>query len=730
VDALLTLINDPQVSEEQRPEVVPSALYQLEELFYEGLPDLVVQICVEAPEKTAFEARHRFLSPWLRRDGYYSRPKVIARVISKLQTAKGEQLIAALRTAWVIGYRDDSLQDELVRIAGLQDGQIQDENAQGYALTVLSSMAYPDSQAIVQTLRSRLNRIGHLTEPDCWTALQMASPEMIPALREAAKSNTAAVSALLKLATRYPESSLEVWKAFDSLEERAKFGYVNSLARRVDLEEVSRYLLSEVLAAFEQYKQRNVLPSTTQLLEANLPNHIRVFQSAGDSFSLETRHWLKQSAVTPTGDKVNFQTVESLNKESAWKVILRLGLGEAREWLPEAMSGEINYTFVKLAEIAGFLQVENAVDVLTGVVLDESVDIVIGLGSLESLGVIGSRESLDALLKSRVRVQRSGESLLPMTQAEALVSACMTQRSCESVWNVIRNGDVDKQLRELCAYVIEDLSTFIGAPLPTADEIVNLLRAEGMDLPGYDHLMLSLTRFSDDAASLGFLRELGTTAYESNKLTQALALTGLLNEFPERIEKLGLRYSDEGWAVAGRLSDTAAFALLCLYRNDPTFELAMQQALTDRSSRTAIQITANLRSTDQLSPGLRQSLWDRALQGNGPNSSDRSSLEAVANTWPEKLMEESTVGIVSRWSSSARRAYLSSLRVVLEARRNPTVVSQIACRFLVDGEGDVRRDAARLARDGDSAALRHAVDQLVAEREQLDQAMFMLDAAF
>src|SRR5262249_20024698 len=44
--------------------------------------------------------------------------------------------------------------------------------------------------------------------------------------------------------------------------------------------------------------------------------------------------------------------------------------------------------------------------------------------------------------------------------------------------------------------------------------------------------------------------------------------------------------------------------------------------------------------------------------------------------------------------------------------------------------GEVRLDAARLARDTDRGALQRAVDQLVAQAAELNQAVFGLEAAF
>lgn len=207
-----------------------------------------------------------------------------------------------------------------------------------------------------------------------------------------------------------------------------------------------------------------------------------------------------------------------------------------------------------------------------------------------------------------------------------------------------------------------------------------------------------------------------------------LAITGLLNEFPTRIEKMGLSRADDGWVVAKKLTDTAAFALLFLYRVDTRFEPAILQVLEGASFYSAIQILANLKSTDRLSKNIQQALWKRALRENGPASSDRAALEAVALTWPEMLMEDSTLVETSRWSASARRAYLAALRKI--DQRYADDVARTACQFLSDGEQSIRRDAARLANDRDPAVLKQAVHQLAANHEKLDQAVFMLDAAF
>ncbi|MFP5260973.1 MAG: hypothetical protein ACLGJB_03605 [Blastocatellia bacterium] len=733
INALLGLINDPQISKDEQPRIVLRALSQLEALSYDGLPELVIKVCVEAPEKTAWDVRHFFLSPWLRGEGYHYRSQIIADITARLQNTTGNQLVATIQTAWVIGYRDDRLQAELARIAGLQSEPHPDDNAQGYALSVLSDMAYPNSEQIAQALQARLHRIGHLTEPDCWTARYVASPGMIPALCEAANSKPPeqiAVSALLMMPMRYPDKASEVWRAFESLDDKIRFIYLNTATDQIDLKEVGHHVLSEVLTTFQHIENRNTLPPMNQLLKANLPSHIHIFRVAKNSLNSEEREWLKIPAVEPTGSTGQFNTLETLNKDAAWKVILRLGLDEARIWLPESMAGEIGFPLTKLGEIAGFLQVAEAVKPLAAAVTNKATKLGVGISCLRCLGVIGTPEALNAILESQVRIEHDGERLIPLDLVEALGTACIALRSYETVWNVLRDSDADKQIREACAHTIYDLSTYIGAPLPSAQELTRLLRDEGATLPGYEQLVLTLWRFSDNVEVLGFLRELASSEYNQPELTQALALTGLLNEFPARIEGLGIKRVDERWIAPEKLDFTVALALLCLYRLDQSFETAIVQVFEGGSVYPPLHLIANLRSTDHLSISVRQALWNYVLDENGPIASNRAALEAVARTRPDKLMEDSTIVEVSQWSSSARRAYLAALRTILVERCNTSIIAQIACQFLVDSESDVRRDAARLARDSDPAALRQAVEQFVGRAEELDQAVFMLNAAF
>lgn len=730
VDALLDLVNSSDLDEELRADFIANILSSLDALFYEGLPELVVRVCVEAPEKTAEAARHSFLSSWLRHGGYHQRPDIIRYVIQKLRDEEGERLVAAVKTAWVVGYRDEELQAELERIAGLRGESHSEDDCEGYALAVLASMAYPDLDAITGKLRSRLERIGQLTEPDGWVARHAATPDMIPFLKEAAPTVIIATGALMALPGRYPDAAPAVLNAFMSLDERERFGYTSALADRVDLEGVGEFLLAEVLDAFRPDKSRNVLPPVTYLLEANRRNHINFFVKAGNSISPEMRAWLMAPAIAKTGNKSNFQTGESLKKEYAWNVILRLGLEEARSWLTEAMEGEVNFTFLRLAEFASFLQVRNAVELLGSVVRDETVDYRFGLGSLQPLGAIGSREALDALLESRVHKQRGGNGQYPLALVEALTSACMALNSYDRVWDILRDREANDEIRKVCAYVIEDLSTLENAPLPDAADLVALLRAEGPDLPGYDQLLLSLTRMSREPVVVEFLRGLAATEYDSDALTQVLAYAKLLIEFPKRLERLGLERGGDVWTVKGDLSVIVAFALFHLYRTDQSFEPALRQALEGDSFYPALQILGNLKSSDAVSEETREALWDLSKRWNGPNSAHRSSLEAVARAWPEVLLRDSALEIVSQWGTSARRAYLTALRIVFREHGHADGVADIACRFIEDADSDVRRDAARLALECDPSKLRQAVDHLAESRDGLDQAVFMLDAAF
>jgi hypothetical protein len=191
-----------------------------------------------------------------------------------------------------------------------------------------------------------------------------------------------------------------------------------------------------------------------------------------------------------------------------------------------------------------------------------------------------------------------------------------------------------------------------------------------------------------------------------------------------------LERRDDGWTVKGDLSVIVAFALLHLYRTDKSFEPALRQALRGDSFYPTLQILGNLKSSDNVSEETREVLWDLSKRLKGPNSAHRSSLEAVARAWPEVLLEDSALEMVSQWGTSARRAYLSALSIVFREHGHADGVADIACRFLEDADSEVRRDAARLALECDPSKLRQAVDHLAESRDGLDQAVFMLDAAF
>lgn len=724
---LLTLLGS--LSIEDKAQIIGRILRGLEEQFYDDLPELVVRICVEEPRKVSHAARHGFLSYWLKGQGYYQRPTVIESVVRRLRNEFGERLEGAIRTAWVIGYRDAELVNQLEEIAGLLDKAPTDKNAEGWALAALASMAYPKLGAISTKLHSRLNLTGQLSESDCWTAIHAATPDMISALVKAAPSKLLAVSALLEIPKRFPEAAKSVFDAFKLLDERELFFSGYNLTSKIDLPEVGFYILTKVLSTFEQFEKRNVLPPVNLLLHANKPGQLFALVQARETLSIDDLEFLRVAATKATGNEEDFHTSESITKEAAWDVVLRLGLKEARQWLPEAMQNEQNFTLLELAKFASFLNVEDAVSPLSRIVLDEKADYVIGLGCINSLGVIGTNAALEALFESRVQRQESGKDEITFDLIEAIASACMTQNSCGAVWRRLSDVKSSTYLRRVCAYVIEDLSGYVNAPLPHVNELINLLHSEGPSLPGFDSLLLSLPRYQDSLA-LDFLRELGASDHQSNELTQALAVSGLLPEFPHRIEELGFRKNVTGWTITKNLSDVAALALLCLYREDASFESAVVEILQGDSLYLATQIIANLKNSDQLSLLVRQTLFERAVQLNGRYFADRLSLEAIARTWPEPLLEAPFIEVVSLWNSSARQAYISSLRVAFDGGTNKNIIAKLACRFLVDDESEVRRDAARLVLASDPSVLRKEVYALAEKQDNLDQAIFVLDAAF
>lgn len=730
IDALVELIDDPQIEADERPDVALYALQRLEAFFYDKLPKLVIRVCVEGSKAVSDEVRHFFLRRWVREEGFYQRAAMIADLVQRLRAGDRHQLVAAIRTAWSIGYRDPLLEEQLVRIASLGGGAPQVDEAQGYALTVLAWLGYSDCEAILGKLNERWKQNGCLLEPDCWTLLQVSTPDFIAPLRDAASNERVAVSALLKVAERHPQAAGEVWQAFQSLDRRATFGYVGAVAETLDLETVARTLIDEAITAFQAYRTRNVLMPRGVLLRANLPNHLSTYRSVRNELSAHVRDWLKEPAVGLTGNKGRFQTSESLDKEAAWDIVLRLGLPEARTWLPLALEDEANFTLVELGELAGFLQVTEAVGPLAAAVRDEHLDIGVGVGCLRSLGNIGTQDALDALLQSRVRLRRHGEELVPTTLVEAMTSACASIGNYKAVWSTLCDASVEQPLRAACAATIDDLSTYMGASVPSAIEIINLLRTEGPELPGYDWLVLALARRPPTAEVLEFLRELGHSERDTRQLTEALSFTGLLAEFPDRIERLGFERTEVGWRTRVRIDDTAALALLFLYRVEPGFEQAMLEVLAYESFHPTIQVVANLNGSDHLSEAVQDALWQRVLDWNGPNTSDSAALRAVALTRPEVLVQDETVEKVVRWGSNARRAYLAALRTTLEYAFDSQSVARVACQLISDEDAGVRRDAARLARDSDRTILDRCVSDLMENGSELGSAISVVEGGF
>ena len=117
-----------------------------------------------------------------------------------------------------------------------------------------------------------------------------------------------------------------------------------------DLKVVAHHVLSEVFTALQNREHRNMLPLFTHVLEANLPNHIHVFLTAGHSLNAEQLEAIKLLAVTPTGNQTNFHTVESLNKEAAWNIILRLGLDKSASVVARSYERRIQ---LHICEIGG-----------------------------------------------------------------------------------------------------------------------------------------------------------------------------------------------------------------------------------------------------------------------------------------------------------------------------------------------------------------------------------------
>ena len=735
--SIIDFIHDLKV-DEHSVDTIMEAFKQLESLDYEKLPELVIDYCVNTPREIARTIRHFYLEYWLDRGGVHFRDRLIRAVISYFKSPNESEVVAALRTSWTIGYRDELLEHELKLLAGLENEPGGFDDVQGYALTVLANLGYPDKSSVTQMLKKRLDTLHKFTEPDCWTAKIAASPDMISALVQASEyedSNAqfAAIQALLLLAERRPNLTSDVWKSFLSIDHKNRFLFESTAVKILDSGEVARHFISQL---FDVYKKKSEIKNprvpTSQILKANLHKQLEAIREVGKKLKIKDKKVLKDSAVTPTYNESSYQTLESLNKDSAWDIILRLGLIEAKSWLPEAMREERNFTLVNLAEISGYIQAFEAIGILGRLVQDETLDYRYGLGCVKALAMLPSDYTIEVLLNNKVHNQKWGDGHIYSGVVEALSAVCISLQSCEIIWNKLRDRDTDQVIRKICAYTIQDLSSFLKAPLPQRQELVGFMK-ESYDKPEiFDSLLATLHRYFDEPEILEFLQTVAETEYQSSKLTEALASSGLLLKYPERLQKLGFRRDKKGWALEPTSDSLAAFALYCLYRYDESFEPAVIKLINDARffSSPSNQVILNLKKTDRVSKDIKKSILKRALKFNGPNSTDTYTLEAAARVFPDGLLNKKTVSEVFNWHSGARYGFLESLKQTVDYSKKSRKVADIFNQFIPDKDRAVRRLAGRLLRDINPKILEKTVTTLANESSDLHNAVFMLDAAY
>ena len=725
---LVELIFDQSVEDEQRPSAVTQALRELAELDYKDLAKLAVQASVELPEKVCRQVRHYFLGKWIKSDGFDQRPTVLRLLAERLDRADVDQRVQIIRAVQFIGYRDDGLVDKLEKFAGIQGQGGENDDVEAWALTALARVGYPHPQRITDRLQSRLDANGEFNEADCWTAFYHASPQMLHALFDAISWDKPALIAIANLVERQPGLAPEAWLRFNEGDTATHWLNQGRMAEAIGLPEVGSALAKQAIEALRDHETRNTMVSMNRLIGAYSE---RVIKGAKDSIAglhSEELAWIKKPATLLDPLNIRVMTSEGYDKDAAWKIILHLGLPESRSWLKEALGDTPSRSDLTYADYAGYLQQGDVVPALAKAISGEDVDFGYGLHVMEALGVLGTEEALHALLGNKVWFDGDDAGGIPEKYVDALVSASITLGSDDPIWNALLDDQREFKVRLACAYALQRLAYIPNAPKPRIKEIRDLLRAEKDGQPGWEQLLILLSKADSSVETHGLLNWAALQFSGNRSVTEALARAGILNSYEDRLTELGLCQVDGKWRAEDDLGSYENLILLILYKKDLTFEQAMIDVLEVASYSTAANILYNLDRGESVSSELAEALFDRLIEGKGGFFSGSGTVHAIGNVAPNLLLRPTLLKAVEGWQSGSIADYLGQLKDSQIDIEDKEALVRLGAQYLENEDVSVRREAARLLRKVSVKRLEEEVSRMMTSAERLDQWIFAIQA--
>ena len=483
--------------DETRWTVIGAAFRTLAALHYIGLHELGLELSYKLPFRER-DWLQDFLIDWADQLSLEQRESVYAWWLSSLAKdlvvgTDAQRLEGALWMTNTIGRRTPEIEQCLERLSGITGEHDVPVEVSDQSLWALTSLGYPDDEALIQRLEQRLQSEDHglywlLPATRILTPLSLI-PVILNMYRLHRDENNYAslLWVIADLALANPGEADNIWQAIEtditssSIRTIAGAGNVTS---QIDSPKVIDFFLGQINNSMSSgrgvaggidphYHVYNRMRNLSRL------RHLEAYRHSTFRNSFSLIEGIRQDACLDTGKDTAWTTVESSLKRMAWDIGLRLNLDKIVEWFPAALEEANSYVFGAVGDLAGYIRATSAIPALHAAVKSADTKVTMGVASIRALGNIGTRDAFDALIDSRIKMGNDVPQALP----DALANSTLLMNECGPLIEILIDDAIDPLTRMACAASTEQVAAKRAILLEPFKKQIIMLLSSSANLP-------------------------------------------------------------------------------------------------------------------------------------------------------------------------------------------------------------------------------------------------------
>jgi len=547
------------------------------------------------------------------------------------------------------------------------------------------------------------------------------------------------MSTIARIAYLHESVALEAWDIIrdrmerDPHQERVGWG---QQAGRINLSDPVLYFTNRFKTlpiGYEEYEMRRRWTYYRRLLNFHLPIQVEAFRSAGSYEDKDLVDAIRDDAQRDTASKNAWQTTDSLCKQSAWDVAIRMSLPDVIDWFPAALTETNGYTFSAIAEYAGYLRAKSAIPSLADrATLPIQGPLQAYYSAIKALGLMGDTLAVDALLRVTVDSSR-----VPLDLVLSIATVTHDTRSFSKLLSALESNETSDGMWLACAAATERILA-ANYPLEATDrQRLNAIVARDavQTKDGYNLIISALGFLEIDEDQVNILRSLADGSKMETVRNKTLQTLARWNKFEAPFMHAALGLSEDpnstgsyflpiirnrriGVSDSETPSMETIFTIAVLFSIEPPrYMPAVLDVMSKGSSQEVWQLLGPALHGENLPDEVVTYFAEFLASDRGPFLGE-PGLEALRAARPNLIFEilapDGTPSFRSDWKAAVVREYSravdcgadknSAVNAFIPLLRDPVrLVRYRAGRGLSLIEGDALFDACSMLKESDNS---------------------------